>query len=291
MEKIYDVLILGGGVAGISASIYAKRAGKSVLLIEKSALAGQVNELPLIENFPSQEKIDGFSLANKFINQVKDLNVEIVYDIIDKADVMADIKILSGKREQYKGKNLIIATGLKNIELGLNEKKYLGKGVSYCAICDGNFFKNKPICVVSKQGSGIAEANILSKICSSVTVLDLLDMSVYAKYNKNEKIKVLSNVKIVEITGDNLVEGVKVIVGDKEHLFNTSAVFIALGKVPASKLFKGQIKLDDKGYILTDEYMQTSAKGVYAVGDVRAGVLKQIVTACNDGAIAGQQIN
>lgn len=291
MEKIYDVLILGGGVAGISASIYAKRAGKSVLLIEKSALAGQVNELPLIENFPSQEKIDGFSLANKFINQVKDLNVEIVYDIIDKADVMADIKILSGKRKQYKGKNLIIATGLKNIELGLNEKKYLGKGVSYCAICDGNFFKNKPVCVVSKQGSGIAEANILSKICSSVTVLDLLDMSVYAKYNKNEKIKVLSNVKIVEITGDNLVEGVKVIVGDKEHLFNTSAVFIALGKVPASKLFKDQIKLDDKGYILTDEYMQTSAKGVYAVGDVRAGVLKQIVTACNDGAIAGQQIN
>ena len=291
MEKIYDVLILGGGVAGISASIYAKRAGKSVLLIEKSALAGQVNELPLIENFPSQEKIDGFSLANKFINQVKDLNVEIVYDIIDKADVIADIKILSGKREQYKGKNLIIATGLKNIELGLNEKKYLGKGVSYCAICDGNFFKNKPVCVVSKQGSGIAEANILSKICSSVTVLDLLDMSVYAKYNKNEKIKVLSNVKIVEITGDNLVEGVKVIVGDKEHLFNTSAVFIVLGKVPASKLFKHQIKLDDKGYILTDEYMQTSAKGVYAVGDVRAGVLKQIVTACNDGAIAGQQIN
>ena len=291
MEKIYDVLILGGGVAGISSAIYAKRAGKSVLLIERSALGGQVNNLPFIENFPSQTKIDGFSLVQKFTSQLKNLEIETIYDNIEKADVLANIKTLYGKRGQYLGKNLIIATGLKSIDLGLNENSYLGKGVSYCAICDGNFFKSKPVCVVSKQGSGIAEANILSKICSSVTVLDLLDMSVYAKYNKNEKIKVLSNVKIVEITGDNLVEGVKVIVGDKEHLFNTSAVFIALGKVPASKLFKGQIKLDDKGYILTDEYMQTSAKGVYAVGDVRAGVLKQIVTACNDGAIAGQQIN
>lgn len=287
MEKIYDVLIIGGGVAGMSCAVYAKRAGKSVAIIEKMSLGGQVLSLEKIENFPSQTLIDGISLAQMFSKQIKFLDVEILRDEIISVNFSAQTKVLTGKKDDYRAKNVVIATGIKSRQLGLDEEKLLGQGVSYCATCDGNFFKNKEVCVASQKGSGVLDALYLCSIASSVTLLDSQDMSIFANANKNEKLKVVSNCNITEILRNE--NGLKILAqvnGDKKE-FSFSALFVELGKIPATSIFEGVLKLDEKGYIVTDEKMQTSVSGVFAIGDVRNGTLKQIVTACADGAIAG----
>ena len=287
-NQVYDVLIVGGGVAGMSASIYAKRQNKKVAIIEKMALGGQVSTLSRIENFPSQASVDGFSLSQMFSQQIKYLNVETIFDDILSVDISADIKVLQGKKNVYQAKSVIIATGMKNIELGKNENDFVGRGVSYCVVCDANFYKNQPVCVASRNGSGVKGALELSKICSSVTLLDSGDLSVYAQANTNDKIKVVSNVEIERVEGKARLETIVAKVNGKPQNFETNALFVELGLKPATEIFAGQLELDEKGFIKTDEQMHTSANGVFAVGDVRNGLLKQIVTACSDGAIAGQ---
>ena len=285
--KMYDVLIIGGGVAGMSAAIYAKRRGKNVAIIEKFTLGGQVALLNRIENFPSQEEIDGFSLSQMFAKQIKHLEIEVIYDNITKVDFSGENKVLYGKTE-YLCKSVIIATGLSSIELGKNENEYLGRGVSYCAVCDANFYKNQIVCVASKNGSGIKGALDLAGVCSKVVVLDSGDMSKYASVNKNEKIEVVSNVEIEKVEGKDVLNKVVAKVKGKEKVFDTSALFIELGKKPKTDIYKGILDMDERGFIKTDSNMRTSINGVFAVGDVRNGFLKQIVTGCSDGAIAGQ---
>lgn len=286
MEKIYDVLILGGGVAGMSAAVYAKRAGKSVAIIEKMALGGQILQLEKIENFPSQALIDGISLAQMFSKQVKALNVEILKDEIQSVDFSNKEKVLRGRKGAYISRNVIIATGIQSRELGVGEKSLLGSGVSYCAVCDGNFYKNKCVCVASKGGSGVKDALYLCNVASNVLLLDSEDMSIFASANKNEKLHVVSkcNIEKVEKTADGVTIHTQI---DKEQKqFFAAALFVELGKIPATQLFEEVLQLDEKGFVVTDEKMHTSVDGVFAIGDVRNGVLKQIVTACSDGAIA-----
>ena len=290
MEAIYDVLIIGGGVAGMSCAVYAKRAGKKVAIIEKMALGGQVLLLDKIENFPSQTLIDGYSLAGLFSNQIKQLNVEILKDEIIFVDFSNEIKCLTGKKETYKAKNVVVATGINSRKLDVGEDKFLGRGVSYCAVCDGNFFKNKEVCVASKGGSGLKDALYLSSIASKVVVIDSEDLSIYAKANKNEKIEVVSNCKIKEINKEDDILKISCNIAEDKKVFETSALFIELGKIPSTKMFENVLDLDKNGYIITNERMQTSINGVFAIGDVRNGVFKQIITACSDGAISANGI-
>lgn len=287
MNKVYDVLIIGGGVAGMSAAVYTKRSGKSVAMIEKNTLGGTTATLNKIKNFPSQTEIDGFSLAQMFINQMKNLEVEIIADEVVSSDFSADLKTLRGKKGTYSANKIIIATGLSYVELGKNENEFLGRGVSYCAVCDANFFKGREVCVLSRKGSGLKEAKYLSNIVSKVTVLDEEDMSTFSQANQIPNLEVVSNAKAEKLLGKGTVEGVECIIDGKKEAIKTNGVFIALGRKPKTDVFKG-LELDNLGFIKTNEYMETSIKGVFAVGDVRAGVLKQIVTACNDGAIAGR---
>lgn len=287
-KKSFDILIIGGGVAGMSAAIYAKRRNKNVVIVEKFALGGQALALSRIENFPSQTEIDGYSLAQMFSKQIKQLGIEILNDEIEKIDFSGDIKILTGKKCQYESKSVIIATGLSSVELGKNEMEYFGRGVSFCAVCDANFYKGQTVCVASKNGSGVKAALELANVCSKVIVLDSGDLSNYAKANKNDKIEIFSDVVIEEIEGKETVQDVVIKIGEERRKIETSALFIELGKCPKTNLFKNVLELDANGFIVTDEHMRTSVNGVFAVGDVRNGVLKQIVTACNDGAIAGQ---
>lgn len=290
MNKTFDIVIIGGGVAGMTAAVYAKRRGKSVCLIEKFSLGGQVNTIPKIENFPSFAQIDGFTLAQNFANQIEHLNIEVVHDDIQKVDYSKAEKAVFGKKNTYLAKSVIIASGLSYVELGLNENEYLGKGASYCAVCDANFFKGEVVCVASKNGSGLKDALVLAEVCSKVTVLDSGDMTKFAQANKNKKIEVVSNCKITKLIGEDVLTAVEFehnAKTDDKQTIKTSALFIALGKKPDSTVFGGA-KVDKSGFIVTNENMRTTIPGVFAVGDVRSKVLKQIVTACADGAIAGQ---
>lgn len=289
MGKIYDVLIVGGGVAGMSAAIYAKRSGKEVAVIEKMNLGGTVATLNKIENFPSQKEVEGFMLAEMFSNQVKGLEVETIYDDIVSADLKGDLKVLKGRIASYSARRIIIATGLSYVGLGKNEDEFLGRGVSYCAVCDANFFKGQTVCIVSRNGSGIKDAKYLSNIVSKVVVLDEGNMSVFAQANTISNMEVVSNAKAEKVIGTSSVEAIEVLVDGEKKVFETSAVFVALGRKPKADIFGSDLQVDALGFVKTDENMQTSIKGVYAVGDVRAGVMKQIVTACSDGAIAGKK--
>lgn len=283
----FDVLVLGGGAGGMMSAVYAKRRGKNVAIVEEMMLGGTLWQIEKIENFPSYAEVSGAELAENFIKQIKHLGVEVINDEVVDVDFSAEKKVLVGKKERYSAKSVIIASGLSYNKLGSNEEDFLGRGVSYCAVCDANFYKNKDVAVASKKGSGIKGALELANICKSVTILDSEDMSMYAKHNKNDKIKVLSLVKELKVEGKNFVEGVTFTVEGDEKSLPTSALFVELGKKPNTSLFK-DLKLDENGYILTNEYMETSIKGVFAVGDIRAGKLKQLVCACSDGAIAGQ---
>lgn len=283
----FDVLVLGGGVGGMMSAIYAKRRGKNVAIIEEMMLGGVLWSIEKIENFPSYAEVYGATLAENFIKQIKHLGVVSISDEIVDVDFSAEKKVLVGKKERYSAKSVIIASGLSYNKLGSNEDDFLGRGVSYCAVCDANFYKNKDVAVASKKGSGIKGALDLVGVCKSVTILDSEDLSVYAKHNKNDKIKVLSLVKELKVEGKNFVEGVTFTVEGNEKSLPTSALFVELGKKPNTSIFK-HLKLDENGYILTNENMETSIKGVFAVGDIRAGKLKQLVCACSDGAIAGQ---
>lgn len=289
MPNVYDVLIVGGGVAGMSAGVYAKRSGKKIAIIEKMSLGGTVSTLNKIKNFPSQEEVSGFELAQMFSKQIEGLGVEVVYDDILTAKLGGQVKTLKGKNATYKARRVILATGLTYRELGKNESKFLGKGVSYCAVCDANFFKGEPVCVVSRRGSGIKDAKYLSGIASQVFLLDEGDMSAFVKANAGSNINVVSNVEIQRVLGKNAVEGVEYVENGVKKTAQVKAVFVCLGRVPRVEMFGKELSVDELGFVKTDENMQTSVEGVYAVGDVRAGVLKQIVTACNDGAIAGKK--
>lgn len=283
----FDVLVLGGGVGGMMSAIYAKRRGKNVAIIEEMMLGGVLWSIEKIENFPSYSEVSGATLAENFIKQIKHLGIKTISDEIIDVDFSSENKILVGKKEKYSAKSVIIASGLSYNKLGSNEDEYLGRGVSYCAVCDANFYKDKAVVVASRKGSGIKGALELAEVCKSVTILDSEDMSIYAKHNKNEKIKIISNVKALKVVGEKKLESVTFKVEDKEEKIVTSALFVELGKKPNTSLFKA-LKLDENGYILADEYMETSIKKVFAVGDIRAGKLKQLVCACSDGAIAGQ---
>ena len=285
--KEFDVLVLGGGAGGMMSAVYAKRRGLDVAIIESMMLGGTLWQIEKIENFPSYAEVSGAELAENFIKQIKHLGIKTISDEIVDVNFSAENKILVGKKESYTAKGVIIASGLSYNKLGSNEDDFLGRGVSYCAVCDANFYKNKDVAVASKKGSGIKGALDLVGVCKSVTILDSEDLSVYAKHTKNEKIKVFSNVKDLKVVGEKMVEGVTYKVGDKEEKIKTSALFVELGKKPNTALFK-DLKLDENGYIVTNDFMETSIKGVFAVGDIRAGKLKQLVCACSDGAIAGQ---
>ena len=261
-KEVFDILIIGGGVAGITASIYAKRRNKKVAIIEPFLLGGQLAQIEKIENFPSYEVISGFELMQNFQKQVQNLGIKVISDEITNVK-FTELKELVGKKQTYYAKSVIIATGLSSNKLGKNEDEFLGRGVSYCVTCDANFYKNQVVAVASKKGSGILGALQLADVCKKVYLLDSEDMTIYAKACPKKNIEVISNVEIINI-------------------------FIELGKKPQTEMFKDILELDSQGYILTNDRMETSVKGVFACGDIRSNSLKQLVVACGEGAIAGQ---
>lgn len=294
MSNYYDVIIIGGGPAGLTAGIYALRSGCTVAVVEKNMVGGQVNLTYEVDNYPGLPKINGFELVMKFHSHFEECGGETIYGNIDALDCVNKLVNIDG--EEYTCKSIILAMGAKARTLGI-EENYVGKGVAYCAICDGNFYKEKDVILVGGGNSAVEDAIYLSNIVNSLKVVNNLPNFTAQKVltDELEKLSKIKNIEILhsstlkQITGDKKVEKVEILNNDKVLEFNCDGVFIAIGRIPDSQIVKDQINLDKYGYILCDENMHTNIEGVFVCGDVRVKNLRQIATAVGDGAIAGTE--
>lgn len=290
-----DVLIIGGGPAGLSAAIYAARARLDVVLLENQFAGGQVRTSYTIENYPGFKKVSGEELADLMMEQAEELGAELAqFDDIERVSLSHNEKIIETQKHIYKPKAVIIATGATPRKLPIpNEEKFAGKGVHYCAVCDGAIYGDTVVGVVGGGNSALEEALFLTKFASKVIIIRRHDYfngekSVLEEVLDNPKIEIMYNWDLVNVNGEDFVD--KAIVKNtktgEEKEIAISAVFGYIGTEPKTELFKEYITLDPRGYIVADENMQTSVKGVYAAGDVREKKIRQITTAVADGTIA-----
>lgn len=277
----YDTIIIGSGVAGLTAALYLARAKKKVMIIENSVLGGTVASLDIIENYPGIESITGFDLVQNLIKQISQLGVNIDFLNINSIDYDNKKVICDNISLQYK--TLIIASGSSYVKLNLPEEdKFKFRGLSYCAVCDGNLYKDKDIVIITNGYSGASSVNYLSNISNKITIIDISD-----QYN-NENYNVIKGAFISKILGESFVSGVEIIVDNELQQVKCDAIFVALGKKTDLSLYENAIH-NDEMYILSDEDMHTNINGVFVAGDIRKKNLRQIVTACSDGAIAGSE--
>jgi len=291
----YDVVIIGGGPGGITAGIYTVQAGLKPVIIEKAIEGGMMNNTELVENWPGTNSIRGMELSEKMADHAKEFGVKFIgAEVVDvKTEEDKKIAILDNGKE-IKGKVLIISTGSRPRLLNSKgEKKFMGKGVSYCATCDGHFFKDKEIIVVGGGNSALDEALFLTKIVKKITVVQNLayltaDKLLQKKLNDTGKVDYIFNSVVKEIKGDKFVNKLIILNTEtnEEKELDTEGIFVFVGLSPNTEFLKDKIPLNKWGYIETNETMETSQKGIYAVGDVRSKEIRQIVTAAADGAIA-----
>ena len=306
MDHIYDVIILGAGPAGLSAGLYAGRSRLDTLIIEKGQAGGQIINTDEIENYPGQivEGETGVSLVRRMYEQTEQFGAEHVRDTITNAELSGDIKVLTGEKDTYQAKNIIIATGAYARPIGCKgEGQFRGKGVSYCATCDANFFEDFEVYVVGGGDSAVEEAMYLTKFARKVTIIHRRDelraaKSIQEKAFKNPKLFFMWDSVVEELEGDDILQAMYVknvktgevtkVEADPEDVM--FGLFGFIGTVPNTKIFEGVIDMDERGYIKTDADMHTNIPGVYAAGDVRVKSLRQVVTAAADGAIAAVQV-
>lgn len=294
-DRVYDMVIVGGGPGGYTASLYAARAGLSVVVLEKLSAGGQMAMSHQIDNYPGfPEGIDGFELGMRMQQQAERFGAETAYVQVSAVNLQAQPKVIETNEGAYYGKTVVLATGANPRKLGLSkEEELVGRGVAYCAACDGMFYKGKTVVVVGGGNSAAADALLLSRVAEKVIVVHRRDQlratKVYHEPLMNTpNVSFLWNSRVKEILHGQKVTGILV---EDVHTgvlqqVDCQGVFVSIGRVPATELFAGQLALDQNGYILADETTQTSIPGVYAVGDVRAKQLRQIVTAVADGAVA-----
>ena len=298
---MFDCVIIGGGTAGMTAAIYLLRAGKSAMILESTALGGQITASARIENFPGLLGVSGIEYADKLAEQVFHFGGQIEPVEVKEVRKEGDhFMIETTDDERYEAKSVIIATGAAHRHLGLPREEEL-PGVSYCAVCDGAIFKDKEVVLVGGGNSAVEDAVYLSNICKKVTVINNLPTftcqegvlkEFEAQKADKQNIVVNQNSCVLEIIGENQVEAVKFLNDDgKEVTLNVDGVFIAIGRTPDTKVVRNSIHLDEHGYIATDENLETNQPGVFACGDVRVKELRQIITACADGAIAATNAN
>ncbi|MDW7668647.1 MAG: thioredoxin-disulfide reductase [Bacillota bacterium] len=298
MMEVYDVAIIGSGPAGLTAGIYAGRARLKTLIIEKQQAGGQIVQTEEVENYPgSLEGDTGPAIVKRMVEQTKKFGVEKVSTEIMDVELEGDIKVLKAKDGEYKAKSVIIATGAEPRFIGCpGEKEFIGKGVSYCATCDGAFFEGLEIYVIGGGDTAVEEAIFLTKFARKVYIVHRRDKlraakSIQEKAFKNDKIEFIWDSTVEEIKGNGLVNGIVLKnkktgeIQDIKAEDSMMGVFIFVGYRPFTKLFEGKLDME-RDYIKTDEDMRTSIPGVFAAGDVRVKNLRQVVTATADGAIA-----
>ncbi len=292
--KVYDVVIIGAGPAGMTAAVYTSRANLSTVMIERGIPGGQMANTEEIENYPGYESILGPDLSNKMLEHAKKFGTEYAYGDVQKIEDGTPYKTIIAGGKEYKAKAIIVATGAEHRLLGVpGEKELSGRGVSYCAVCDGAFFKNKELVVVGGGDSAVEEAVFLTKYASKVTIIHRRDQLRAQKILqdrafKNEKMEFIWDTTVEEIVGENRVEGVRIKnkKTGEESTYECQGVFIYVGMDPLSSAVDGLGITNEEGYILTNENMETKVPGIFAAGDVREKTLRQVVTATGDGSIA-----
>ena len=287
---MYDIIIVGAGPAGLTAAIYALRANKKVLILEAKCYGGQIVNAAKVENYPGIESISGFDYAQTLFNQVSKLGGEVKYETVLK---IKEDKTVITKKDTYSAKTIILATGAENRKLGLpNESDFIGKGVSYCATCDGNFYTEKEVAVVGGGNTALTDAIYLSSIAKKVYLIHRRDTfkgeEKYVKELKNKKnIEFIINSHITKLNGQEKILSIEVEDNDKNKtMLEVAGLFIAVGQEPKNQIFADLIEINEAGYIESKDGVHTNIEGISVAGDARVKNLRQLVTAASDGAIA-----
>ena len=289
---MYDIIVIGGGPAGLTAAIYARRANKSVLVIEKGSFGGQITFSPKVENIPGFSEVTGNEFAEKLVEQALGLDAEV-----ECAEVLeikqGDIKTVVTDSGEFEAKTVIVATGAKHRMLGLaREEEFVGEGISFCAVCDGAFYAGRDVAVIGGGNSALQEAILLSDLANKVYVVQNLDF-LTGEQKLQEKLSAKENVEIIlghtvkGIIGDNTLTGITIAdSNDNEKQLDIDGMFVAIGLIPQNEAFEGVINLDERGYVTSDENCLTNADGIFVAGDCRSKKIRQVATAAADGAVA-----
>ncbi len=298
MNHIYDLIIIGGGPAGYTAALYGARAGLDTLVIERLSAGGQMALTAQIDNYPGFENgVDGFTLGQNMQSGAERFGAKSVLADVSKVDLMPKIKVIETSEGTFHARTVAIATGANHRELGLpNEQALVGRGVAYCAACDGMFYRGKTVVVVGGGNTAAADAMLLSRVAKKVILVHRRDTLRATKiYHKPlmeaENVEFHWNSAVAELLADEKLKAVKLkdVNTGEETVVETDGLFVSIGRKPATDLVKDQLELDRSGYIVAGESTQTSIPGVYAIGDVRTKQVRQVVTAVADGAVAVHQ--
>ena len=291
---MYDIIIIGGGAAGMTAALYSLRSGKSVLLIERETIGGQISKSPRVENFPSIKEISGTEFSDKLFDQIMDLGCEFELDNVLKLEKENNTFIVYGEYNNYQSKAVIIATGLEHRKINVEpEDELIGKGVSYCAVCDGAFYKDEDVCLIGDANTALQYSLLLSNYCKKVYVCTLFDKFfaddiLVSRLRKRENVEIYHNLLLKEFKYSDELEGV--VFENTQDLtkkeFTVKACFIAIGQIPNNDIFSNLVELDKNGYILVDNDLQTKTEGLFVAGDCRQKKVRQLTTAVSDGAMA-----
>lgn len=292
---MYDIIVVGAGPAGLTAALYARRADKSVLVIEKETFGGQITYSPRVENYPGFNVMSGNEFAEKLIDQVTEQGAEIEMDTVVSIEGEAGNFTVHGESADYKAKAVIIAAGSKHRQLGLpNENELIGEGVSYCAVCDGAFYKDKTVAVIGGGNTALQESIALSDGCTHVYVVQNLDFltgeeRLQRDIEQRDNITVILGRVVKELLGDKSMTGIVIADNDgNEETLDVDGIFVAIGQKPENEPFKDVLDLDEWGYIVSGEDCLPSGakKGIFVAGDCRTKKIRQVTTATGDGAVA-----
>lgn len=291
---MYDIIIIGAGPAGLTAAIYAGRAEKKVLILEKETFGGQITFSPKVENYPGMISVSGNELADKLIEQVMNYGIDIELAEVLNVKDLGDTKVVVTDSGEYAAKTVIIASGSKHRHLGVEgEENYIGNGISFCAVCDGAFYKGKRVAVVGGGNTALQDSVLLADCCSKVTIVQNLPFLTGEKklqqiLESKSNVEFVFNTVVTGVSGDETIKAIKLhdTETNEDSELNIDGVFVAIGQVPENEPFSGVSDINEYGYITADETCTTKTPGIFVAGDCRTKQVRQVTTASSDGAIA-----
>lgn len=291
---MYDIIVVGGGPAGMTAALYGLRSGKKVLILEKSVFGGQITNSPKVENIPGFESISGDEFADKYLDQVMAQGADVRMDEVKHVESDGEnVKVTIAGGEVIEGHTAVLATGTTHRTLGLpSEEDFIGNGISFCAVCDGDFYAGKKVVMIGGGNSAFVESNLLAGIVKELVILQDMpmftaDAKLQEQLFKNRNVEPHVGTKVLGFESkDGVLTGVRYSEGGTEHICECDGVFLAIGLVPDNKPFENVAVINERGYFITNESCTTKTKNVFVAGDCRDKTLRQVTTACADGAIA-----